>query len=192
MILKKFFLIFLIFSTTLFSETLEKLEKQFRTLTLEQQEVARTAYKLGKNFNYGYTLVAIAWKESQFGIYMINLQDPSAGVFHNNINTVMKRHKEDYLDTSFQRNLIAQMLIDNIFFAAAEALSELEYWEELHKDMLNIETRAYLKIWASYNGGYSYNNDRPKAYAQSIRKRIIIIKKVWEEYGKKTSQKNKG
>ena len=192
MILKKFFLIFLIFSTTLFSETLEKLEKQFRTLTLEQQEVARTAYKLGESFNYGYTLVAIAWKESQFGIYMINLQDPSAGVFHNNINTVMKRHKEDYLDTSFQRNLIAQMLIDNIFFAAAEALSELEYWEELHKDMLNIETRAYLKIWASYNGGYSYNNDRPKAYAQSIRKRIIIIKKVWEEYGKKTSQKNKG
>jgi len=110
MILKKTLIIFL-FPLLIFSETLNELEKKFKKLSLEQETVMKKAYHLGEPFNYGYTLAAIAWKESACGVYMINLQDPAAGVFHNNINTVMARHKKEYANTNFQRNRIAQMLI---------------------------------------------------------------------------------
>lgn len=165
--MKKLILI-LLFLTTIFAAS--NLETEYQKMSNKQKAVLKKSFNLGQPFDFGYTLAAIAWVESNAGKYMINIQDPSFGIYHNNINSVMGRHP-DYKDTPFQRNKVAQMLIEDIDFSAAEALAELEYWKNIHG------SKRWSKIWASYNGGFNYNGVKPTRYAKKIKKRISVLKK---------------
>jgi hypothetical protein len=136
------------------------LEMEFKGFSNEQREVLLRAYELGLPFDFGYTMAAIAWQESMAGKYLLNLQDPSAGVFHNNLKSVIARH-EEFRDTDWQRNLIAQRLIQDMDFSAAEALAELEYWKSIHGE------GNWFLIWQSYNGGFAFQNPDSQAYAAS-------------------------
>lgn len=167
-VMKKLLLIFVIVIAIVNPSS--KLENDYLKMTINQKIILDRSYQLGKEFNFGYTLSAIAWKESNAGEWLVNIQDPSFGVFHNHINSVMSRHPE-IEDTPFNRNRVASMLIGDIEFSGAESIAELEFWEGIHGDA------NWMKIWASYNGGWIGN----PSYAREIKARIIILKKYMED-----------
>ena len=61
-------------------------------LTLEQFKILKITYLYAKKYNLQYTATAIAWQESQFGKWKINLQDPSCGVFHQLLPDLANRY----------------------------------------------------------------------------------------------------
>lgn len=146
-------------------------EEEFNAFTVEQMEVLCKAYELGKPFDLGHTMAAIAWQESMAGVYLVNMQDPSAGVFHNNLKSVLARH-EELQDTNWQRNRIAQKLIDDIEFSGAEALAELEYWRSIHGKY------AWFEVWRSYNGGFAYLKPEGGPCKRATQYAIRLNKKV--------------
>ncbi len=162
------------------------LEEEYSAFNAEQHEVLQHAYDLGKPFNMGYTLAAIAWQESNAGLYVLNLQDPAAGVFQNNIESVMVRHmkKDSTLkDTPFQRSYLAQQLALNMDLSASEALAELEYWKTIHG------AGNWVLIWQSYNGGFytlkpgtsGYNTSLKYERKINARVRFLINNEVFEK-----------
>ena len=116
-------------------------------------------------------MAAIAWKESSAGLRLVNLKDPSAGVFHNTIRSVMGRHPE-LKNTNENRSIILQRLVEDMDFSAAEALSELEFWKSEHG------ATAWTLIWQSYNGGYWALKPETKGYRESLAYSKDINKKV--------------
>lgn len=135
------------------------------------------AYRIGSRNGYGLLLTAIIWKESSFGVKLINRKDGkngSYGVAQILLETAMVRNN---VSTSEEiRKLRMRLLTDHIF-NLKEAVKELKFWNEYHK------VRKKRKQWrlytvASYNAGYkSYNSSKGKAYANDIAVRIEALKK---------------
>ena len=117
-----------------------------------------------------YSLMAIAIKETNIRKNMANFQSNDFGLFQSNIKTVLSRQ---YIsDTPANRKYFALRLMNDVGFATANAIIELEYWREVHKD-------NWIKIWSSYNTGFSYRSDTGFLYAKDI---LGIIKKLKNEY----------
>jgi len=122
-------------------------------LSLDQQETIIWAYKTGKLYGYGYTLAAIAWKESLGGLVKINLFDKpygSCGIFHNNLKTVidfMKREHKTFIVNKFNLNKLCTELQDRPEYSLIEAIKVLADAKRRYKN-------NWIKIWAHYNGGY--------------------------------------
>lgn len=170
--IKKIILIVLMLTSLILGQTGISLEQQeYESFTLKQKKVMKHAYELGKPFNLAHTMAAIAWQESMAGVYLVNMQDPSAGVFHNNLKSVLARHDE-LNDTGWQRNRIAQRLIEDMDFSGAEALAELKYWQSIHGDL------SWLLIWQSYNGGFAYTKPESGGYKRSMHYAVRLNKKV--------------
>lgn len=117
-----------------------------------------------------YSLMAIAIKESSVGKNIANFRSNDFGLFQSNIKTVLSRQYIN--DTPANRKYFALKLINDVGFATANAIIELEYWRSVHKD-------NWVKIWSSYNTGFSYKSDTGYLYAKSI---LEIIKKLKNEY----------
>lgn len=117
-----------------------------------------------------YSLMAIAIKESSVGKNIANFRSNDFGLFQSNIKTVLNRQYIN--DTPANRKYFALKLINDVGFATANAIIELEYWRSVHKD-------NWVKIWSSYNTGFSYKSDTGYLYAKSI---LEIIKKLKNEY----------
>lgn len=120
-------------------------------MTQNQKEVLVQAYKFGEQYDFGYTMAAIAWQESCAGEHKVNLQDPSAGVFHTYIPGVFARHP-NLKRNGFTENIIAGMLIKDDYLSASETIHELKYWRKRHKN-------DWSKIVKSYNKGNSWLRD---------------------------------
>lgn len=126
-------------------------------------------------------MAAIAWKESCAGLYRINFDDPSAGIYHAHLPGVIKRHYKAK-NTSFRRNVVAEKLIRDPEFASKIALEELLYWKKIHKD-------HWKNIIKSYNKGFSWQKSKARnklaeAYYEDISKRVKIL----EDYFSKNPQ----
>lgn len=137
-----------------------------------QNEVLLYAYYYGKDFDLGYILAAIAWKESCAGEYLINFQDPSAGIYHAHIPSVIKKYTK-YKDTPFIRNVIGQMLIADARLASAIALDNLHYWQKINKGNLQNTLK-------SYNSGFSWKsnatiNKTAQNYANDIERKATAL-----------------
>lgn len=134
-----------------------------------QREVILYAYYYGKNYGFGYTMAAIAWKESCAGEYLINFSDPSAGIYHALIPGVIKQYTK-YKDSVFLRNIVGQMLVSDPEFASSIVLDHLRYWHKVRKG-------DFEKIIKSYNKGYSWEkNKNASELAQNYY--LDIIEKV--------------
>lgn len=118
----------------------------------EQKDTIIYAYMYGKDKGFGYTMAAIAWKESCAGKYLINFSDPSAGIYHALIPGVIKQYT-DLKDSQFVRNVVGQMLVSNKEFASSVALDHLKYWQEVHNG-------DFKKIIKSYNKGFSWSKNQ--------------------------------
>jgi hypothetical protein len=135
-------------------------------LTETQVGILNQAYDYGKPYGWGQTLAAIAWKESGGGKFLINLQDPSVGVFHVNVTKVVKHL--GYKDTPFNRNRAAQVAMEEFEVSAHIAVMELAYWSVKRG-------RTWRQTVASYNAGTRWKNG--VKYADDIAVKVEVLKK---------------
>lgn len=134
-------------------------------LSTQQVNVLHKAYQAGVEKDMSYSLAAIAWKESSAGRYTINLQDPSAGVFMVSIDNAINYIK--WKNTPFNRNRIAQMLIQDFELSAEFAMINLQFWKDQYGENWRL-------IWRRYNGGYS-NSEASKKYSADIARKVQKI-----------------
>lgn len=124
---------------------------ELSSFTKEQKNALKGAFVAGSPYNFGYELAAIAWKESCAGVFKMNFQDPSAGLFHAYLPGVLKRYPE-LSKSNFSQNAIGAKLVEDDEFAAKVAIDELLFWQKTHKNDLK-------KMIMSYNKGYSWQKD---------------------------------
>jgi hypothetical protein len=138
-----------------------------KNMTMKQKVVLYKAYYFGLEDDLGYSLAAIAWQESEAGKILVNAFDPSFGIYHTLLSSAAVREsKQDA--TNYEKNIIAQELIDSQQFASKHAIAEMKYWLSKHNG-------NYMKAWASYNAGHKMENG--KSYASSISSKIGTLKK---------------
>lgn len=147
----------------------------------DQLQTIRYAYHYGKKHDLGYTMAAIAWKESCAGLYRINFDDPSAGIYHAYLPNVIKRHYKKH-NTSFRRNAVAERLIRDPEFASQIALEELLYWKKIRKG-------NWKEMIKSYNKGFSWEKNRSRnkmaeSYYEDISKKVQILQNYFEKHPK--------
>lgn len=173
MLFRIFFWI-LCFCVVTFGLPMHKIEGkcvQPKEFNKNQRQVIIKAFKYGAKSGFGYTMAAIAWKESCAGEYRINFADPSAGIYHAYIPGLIKKHKHQ--DTNFVRNMIGELLIRDDDFASKSALEELEYWHKIRKG-------NWYEIIKSYNKGFSWEKDKTRdkmanAYFEDVSNRVKIL-----------------
>lgn len=150
-------------------------------LNSAQKRVLLKSFSYGAEFDFGYTLAAIAWQESCAGAYRVNFQDPSAGIYHAYIPSVLNRHP--YLKKNgLTSNMLGERLIRDDEFAASEAIRELLYWRGVHNN-------NWKSIVKSYNKGFSWQNSK-SANTQAIKYYNSIANKVSKLKPFIESQKN--
>ena len=126
-------------------------------------------------YNLKYTLLAIAFKESQWGKYKLNLADPSAGLFHKllpyyAIELGLKPNK-------WNESRLAERLINNNSESFMVALCDFK------KAYKYFRTRGYSKSlsWRyaiqAYNAGLNNYHAGSKYYKEII-KIIKALKKL--------------
>ncbi len=138
----------------------------------KQKEVLKAAYQFGSKENLGYEMAGIAWKESCAGVYKINFSDPSAGVYHSYIPSVLKSYGHN--DSPFLRNVMGELLIKNDSFASEVALKELLYWKTRYHDNLKDMIKSYNK-GSRWEKNEKSNADAEKYY-EDIQDRIRRLK----------------
>ncbi|EFX41942.1 hypothetical protein HSUHS5_0644 [Helicobacter suis HS5] len=112
-----------------------------RNFTPAQKQVLVYAYRYGLKDNLGYELAAIAWKESCAGMYRVNFNEPSAGIYHAYIPHVLKLYNER--DTSFMQGVYGDLLIKDQNFASRVALDTLVSWKRINKGNLKDMIKSY-------------------------------------------------
>ena len=147
------------------------MDREYHQLTSEQKRILQFAYSYGKEHDFGFSMAAIAWQESFVGdeIVPINLQDPSAGLWHKNINIALEE-SDAIPNNGLRLNMMAKRLIDNLEFAASLAVSDLEHWKE-------VRNGNWIDIWASYNAGQNYQSSKGQQYAYAIKNKIKILRR---------------
>lgn len=143
-------------------------------LSKSQIYTINKAYRLGVEHDLGYSLAAIAFLESSAGVHLRNERTQDYGVFGINIRTVTKRLHQltgVTLNDKQIKSLKSHLMFD-MESNAMYAIMELRFWQRVHGQ------NNWKPIWASYNGGYSYSNDRPQTYSRSVAKTIRKIKQL--------------
>lgn len=138
----------------------------------KQKEVLKAAYQFGSKENLGYEMAGIAWKESCAGVYKINFSDPSAGVYHSYIPSVLKSYGHN--DSPFLRNVMGELLIKDDAFASEVALKELLYWKTRYHDNLKDMIKSYNK--GSRWERSEKSNTEAEKYYEEIQDRIRRLK----------------
>ncbi|GAA6878116.1 hypothetical protein VN0345_12500 [Helicobacter pylori] len=138
----------------------------------KQKEVLKSAYQFGSKENLGYEMAGIAWKESCAGVYKINFSDPSAGVYHSYIPSVLKSYGHN--DSPFLRNVMGELLIKDDAFASEVALKELLYWKTRYHDNLKNMIKSYNK--GSRWERSEKSNAEAEKYYEEIQDRIRRLK----------------
>ncbi len=138
----------------------------------KQKEVLKSAYQFGSKENLGYEMAGIAWKESCAGVYKINFSDPSAGVYHSYIPSVLKSYGHN--DSPFLRNVMGELLIKDDAFASEVALKELLYWKTRYHDNLKDMIKSYNK--GSRWEKNEKSNAEAEKYYEEIQDRIRRLK----------------
>ncbi|WQR71360.1 hypothetical protein KVC91_04755 [Helicobacter pylori] len=138
----------------------------------KQKEVLKATYQFGSKENLGYEMAGIAWKESCAGTYKINFSDPSAGIYHAYIPSVLKSYGHN--NSPFLRNVMGELLIKDDAFASEVALKELLYWKTRYHDNLKDMIKSYNK-GSRWEKNEKSNADAEKYY-EEIQDRIRRLK----------------
>ncbi len=138
----------------------------------KQKEVLKAAYQFGSKENLGYEMAGIAWKESCAGVYKINFSNPSAGVYHSYIPSVLKSYGHN--NSPFLRNVMGELLIKDDALASEVALKELLYWKTRYHDNLKNMIKSYNK--GSRWERSEKSNAEAEKYYEDIQDRIRRLK----------------
>lgn len=139
----------------------------------DQLDVVSFSYNYGSKYDLGYTLAAIALKESNGGRVNINISDPSGGYYHVTLDKVLRYYR--WKNTPYNLNRAMQELVNKPNLAAELAVNELLSWRQR-------TSYNWMATWASYHAGSRGNTTtRGKDYAADIRQIIAKIKTCkWE------------
>jgi len=137
-------------------------------ISIFANNLIKQIYIKGKEFNYGYTLVAIAYVESRLGKYMINLQDPSCGLFHVMPSTLSTN--------KWKQSRICEALIKDNDFSISVALKRLKYFENYWKNKGYRGTKLWRRTVNSYNSGFGNNPKYVQKVINAVKKFRYIIK----------------
>ena len=175
--MKRFLLLVLIVLSTLGADTkVDKYYKELYNLSNEQRYKLYFSYAMGYKHDLGLTLAAIAWKESHFGKYPMNLADGKHGSFsmyHIVLDyAALRRNKTSMWDKS----RLAETLLKDDVFAAEEAIAVLKYFGS--KKNCNWKCSV-----ASYNAGHlGLKSKKGAAYAEDIALRTKAIDKYFTKH----------
>ena len=155
-------LIIFLFITLSFSNSIKGYYKQLKHLNQNQIEIMKFIYyNAKKDANLGYTMTAIAFKESQFGRYLINLDDPSCGVFHKLLP--MYAIELGLKPNKWNESRLCEKLIESYELAYKVALNDFlknyNYWKIKGYNNSIAWKRAIMSYNAGINGwknGYRY------------------------------------
>lgn len=161
--MKYLLVILILISSSTFANTCSKFRAKFSSA---QFSTLTKSYHYGLRYDMERTLTALAWTESSAGLFL-GSGDPSYGVYQAYLPTILNRLKLKY--DPIVHNLLKDELKTNESFYTAHAISEILYWKERRV--------VWWSTWASYNGGYRYENDAPQRYAKKIYKRAKLIGK---------------
>ena len=147
-------------------------------LTTEQQYVVNRAYELGSTIprgvsDYGMTYAAIALTESSAGQFLVNSKTGDYGVFQNNLKYTVKavEQKRGFKMSNKEVKEFKRHLTNSLEFSASMTGINIEFWEKVHGK------QNWSKIIASYNAGYSYNDEVGKQYLTKVKTNMRLLKK---------------
>lgn len=173
--MKKVLLSLMFMVSVLFSSSdsvkIDKYYKDLRTLNDEQIYNMLFSYVMGSKDgnNLGLTLAAIAWKESLFGKYSINLADGKHGSFSMYQIVLDYAAIRNNVTSMWARSRLAESLLKDKTFAAEEAMSILKHF--MNKNDCNWRCGV-----ASYNAGISgLKSKHGQAYAHDILLRVKAL-----------------
>jgi len=138
--------------------------KQLNSLNEEQKYWMQYVYRRCMKYNLGNTCVAIAWEESQFGVYKVIPWSGDYGLMGINLYWYMKDNGYNYRDRYLRSRLATRLTCDddyNIMYSIAK----LEKLKERYK--------RWREVWAHYNGGIRSN----WIYAKKILNKIIAFRR---------------
>lgn len=131
--------------------------------------------ELANSYDLSNTIKVLVSLESKNGLYLVNLQDPSCGITHININTYMKRH--NLKNTNFNRNKACADLINSPKWAILNAIEELEFWKKIHCYNGICSAEQYKNVVKSYNAGWNYKGKKAQEYWNKFKKEYRSIVK---------------
>lgn len=145
-----------------------KTMNNIKHLDYRQREVLLYLYEKCYDYDLANTCVAISYKESRLGNYMFNDVTGDYGLLGINLKTFMNENK---IKAGYwkDREVASRLITDNDFNVNA-SIANLEFWKKQYKN-------NWLKIWASYNGGYNPNY----TYAKTILIYIKVFKCLFVE-----------
>ena len=144
----------------------QSLQYQFNHLSQKQITVLKQSCRFGIKDNLCYSLIAISWQESNFGVWIVNYQDKGAGWFGVKISSAIKRITPKMRMTRFNLNRVGSWLINDSAFSARMAIAELKFWYRVRKG-------NWMRVWESYNAGYGRN----KRYARDIADKVKFLQR---------------
>jgi len=164
---------------------ISKLKYEITHLSKEQLNNLIFTYNKAYKYKLNYVLSAISWEESKFGKIPFNFSDPSAGLYHNLIPTVLKRNNIKV--NKYNINKMGTKLNNDREFAFKMAMAEINFWRYKEKMNLNDTVR-------SYNAGYRWKKHKKirnnaNIYLNKIILRIIILKWFFKNYNIKINMK---
>ena len=188
--MKKYFFLILItfccfcselYAPDLIKATVKQYLNDLKNLSTEQRSIMMSAYTKGKAEGYDLLLPAIAWKESYFGKYPINVADGkygSYGPYHVRLDIYALRKKEQ---STFHMSMLAVKFINDIDFSSKVTLEYINYFAR-NKPL--SDTPIY-DIAARYNGG---NNGHTKKQAKLYALDVLLRMKALDIYINKTKK----
>lgn len=168
------------------AEMINMYYKQLNNLSKEQMKIMLYSYEVGEPYDLGFSLAAIAWKESVFGKYLMNLSDGKSGaygVYHILLDYAAKRNK---VKNDWEKSRLAERLVFEIELCANEAISELIFWKTYFKRAKN----PWKSMFAGYNaGGAGLTSKKGKAYAEDAILRVKALERYFANKNLKTKLK---
>ena len=160
---------------SLYAHSVSYYEKQIQNCNEQQIRVAEFISYNAKQYNLKYTFLAIAFKESQWGKYKLNLQDPSAGLFHKLLPYYcMELHLKP---NKWNESRLAEKLIKNDGEAFMVALSDFQRNYKHFKFLGKNSNLSWRYAIQAYNAGVS-NYKAGKGYYREVVKIIKALRNL--------------
>lgn len=176
--MKKLILLLLLVVTTIYGETdtqkLERYTQELYKLDKSQMQILKDILLLDIDKGFELEMATLAWKESNFGKWMINITDGkygSFGLYHIRLDYALVRNK---ITSSWGKSRYTEKLLYDFELSSNEAVTLLLYWHNYHRKNNKQDVKKYM--FASYNGGYKLSK-QAIAYGEDAILRLEALRK---------------
>ena len=136
--------------------------KEYNNFTTEQMDTMLLVYLFGEQHNLEWSLTAIAWEETKFGIFKVPVDTcKDYGLMKHNIYWFLKRNKIP--DTIWNRSKYGTKLVIDDLYSLKESVKILRMGEKVKKSW-----ESYRAVWGYYNSGTIYNDELGIQYGERI------------------------